>query len=386
MKIRQWLLAAGTLATVGCALPPNLAADLGPPRGGTAVRALAPQPPPPPGRGAGGTGPIQRTAATEGPIAGGVLTARVVARVNGQPILFEELVNAASWRLDEIRGQVPQEHWAELEAHVYKAELEELINRELLMQDALTRVPASALEKVKEAGSKEFDKSLRKQREQLKLKSDDELRRYYETKGQSLAEMRRQFERGFVAQEYMRNLIMDKIDNIDREDMLEYYRKHPDLFNKPETFNWQHIFVDVDRFASREAARQHAQNVHRQVQQIKRAEEFAALAEQHSHGTSKYRKGEGDGNRRGIIRPTELEPYLVKLQNGQVGPLIETERGYHIFRLVEHNPGGKVPFATACIEIKQRIKNERGSEEVKRITKELRAKALIENQLHLYVK
>jgi parvulin-like peptidyl-prolyl isomerase len=190
--------------------------------------------------------------------------------------------------------------------------------------------------------------------------------------------MRRQFERSYVAMEYVRSLIKTKIDAIDRTDLLEYYRKNPKEFDRPETVKWQHIFLDVDRFPNPTAARAKAESLLAQVQSLKRDEDFAALAEEHSHGPSRYRKGEGEGTRRGQIRPPEVEQLVWSLKPGQAGPIVETSRGFHIVRVIEHQPGGRVPFEVACPDIRRKLQNQMGQDEYKRLVKELRAKAHIE--------
>jgi parvulin-like peptidyl-prolyl isomerase len=312
----------------------------------------------------------------------GQTVATVVARVNGQPILREELYNAASWKLEELRPRVPPGQWAEVEAEVLRSELELLIDRELLLQDANSRVRPKVLDKVAEAASKEFDSLLKKQKAQLGLRSDEELRIYLEKRGNSVEEMRRQHIRAFLAMEYVRSLIRDKLDQISRQDLLDYYRDHPEEFEKPERVVWQHIYVDRYVYSSEEEARQVAESVHARARQMT-TEEFAALAEDPNinRSPSRLRKGQGEGNQRGQISPPEVQDVLFRLRAGEVGPLIATDKGFHIVRVVEYTPGGKIPFERACSDIRKRLQNQLGQQEYKRILEELRSKAHIENYL-----
>lgn len=308
--------------------------------------------------------------------------ASVVARVNGQPILREELYNAASWRLEELRPRVPPGQWSEVEAEILRQELEQLIDRELLLQDANSRVRPKVLEKVAESASKDFDSLLKKQKAQLGLKSDEELQAYLEKRGNSVEEMRRQHVRGYIAMEYVRSMIRDKLDQISREDLIDYYRQNPKEFEKPERVVWQHIFVDRYVFSTEEEARETAQRVHAQALSMT-TEQFAALAEDPNinRSPSRLRRGEGEGNERGQISPKEVEDVLFRLRPGQVGPLLETEKGFHIVRVVDYTPGGKISFERACPDIRKRLQNRIGQQEYKRILEELRSKAVIENSL-----
>jgi len=367
-----------TILLLGCGWDrTGLAADkLLPTSGSSSSEQFRSQSPPAPP-----TEPVQTVSLPER-TPGGQTLATVMARVNGQPILREEVLNSASWRLEELRPRVPPAKWAEVEAEIIKSELEQIIDRELLLQDASSRVRPKVMEKVADSASREFDGLLKKQKSQLNLKSDEELRAYLEKRGNSIEEMRRQHIRAYTAMEYIRSLIRDKLDQISREDLLDYYRENPKEFDKPERVTWQHIFVDRYIFSSEEEARAQAQMVHARARNMT-TEQFAELAEDPNinRSPSRLRKGEGEGNERGQIRPADVEEALFKLNSGEVGPLIETPTGYHIIRVIDHVPGGKIPFERACPDIRRRLQNKIGQIEYKRVVEELRAKAHIENSL-----
>lgn len=307
-----------------------------------------------------------------------VAPARVMARVNGQPILVEEVRGVAADYLMMIHQQAPQAQWAKLEAEVIGKALNEMIDRELLIQDAEKRVPKRQLEKVEEVADKEFESDLRKRKFKAGIKSDEEFRQRLEKQGQMLPEMRRQFRRDFVSIEFLKNLVMDKINSIDRADMLDYYKKNAKEFEKKETVVWQYIFIDADRFATQIAARVHAESVLAKVQAIRRDDEFAALALAYSHEPAKdYRKGAGEGSARGEIRPADVEDVVFRLLPGQ-SFLMDTPRGFHIVRVVDHQPGGKRSFEQVSLQIRDMLRNKIFAEERKRILDELRSKATIE--------
>jgi parvulin-like peptidyl-prolyl isomerase len=313
------------------------------------------------------------------PEAEGRITASVLARVNGQPILAEEVQSAASGQLLEVRDKIPQSQWAAAQAEIMKFQLDRIIERELILQDATARIPPRTMEKVKEAAQKEFDNMLKARKKQLKVKSDEEMRAFLDKHGIVLEDERRQHERSFIATEYVRARIRDKIESIEREQVLEYYQKNPKEFDRPERVVWQHIFIDVDRFRTPAAARQHAEMVLAKVKAIQKAEEFGPLAEQYSHGPSRYRNGEGEGQERGQIRPVDLEALVFTLKPGQTSALVETPNGFHIARVAEHHKGGKVPLEQAYPDIRKKLQGQIGQAEYAKFIKELRAKAYIEN-------
>lgn len=307
----------------------------------------------------------------------GIAAAKVMARVNGLPVLADEVYNAAGSALRQAQ-QMPAAQRLQFEHELIKAHLDDIINRELLLQDAEKRVPRKQLDKVREIADKEFDSELRTQRFKAGIKSDEELRIYLEKQGLSLSEMRRQRQRQFVALEYLKNLVADRINDISPFDCLEYYRKNPKEFEKQESVVWQHIFIDADRFPTLIAAKLQAEMVERQVRAIHRNEEFETLAVTYSHHPAKdYRKGAGEGSVRGEIRPPELESVVFHLAPGQTS-LVDTQRGFHIVRVVDRQPGGKIPFERVSKDIETKLKNKLFQDEMKRVIDELRSKATIE--------
>jgi parvulin-like peptidyl-prolyl isomerase len=327
------------------------------------------------------------------PDIGGTITASVIARVNGQPILVEEVMSSAAGRLAEAKMRVPEAQWSQVQAEIIASELENIINREVLLQDATQRVKGRGLDMLREAANKEFEKTLRKRREQLKLKSNEELKALMAKQGLSLDEERRQHERSFVAMEYARNLIRNEVEVIDREMMLDYYRQNPKEFDQPERIAWQWIFVDLDSFAKPDPkdssklipdlaeARRYAEMVHLKLKNVRTKEEFDSLVSQYAHGRSKTNGGQGEGQAHGEIRPTDLENHLFSLKPGQTGPIVETPTGFHLFRVVEHTPASKTTFEDACPEIKRRLQNKIGMAEYQKVLKELRARAHIETAI-----
>ena len=342
-----------------------------------AVRSQSPPQPPSPARNAGTVEPASASSGTVSRV-----TARVLARVNGQPILAEEVLNAASLRLAAARKQVPPAQWDQVREQILQSELEELINRELLLQDAEARIRPEMLAKVREVARKEFEKKLRAQRKQLGLRSDEEMRAYLERQGQSIEEMRRQYERSVLSMEYVRNLIRDRLENINRGDMLEYYRTHSKEFETPARVVWQHIFVDKEVFDTVADARRKAEEVHRRAKTMT-TEEFAEMARDitANQGPSRTRNGLGEGNLRGEIYPRELEDVLFRTKPGQVAPIVETKRGFHIVRVIERTDGKKQSFEEACPEIRRKLQAEIGRREYERIIRKLRRDAYIENGL-----
>ncbi|MCS7167538.1 MAG: peptidylprolyl isomerase [Gemmatales bacterium] len=320
----------------------------------------------------------------------------VLVRVNGEPILEEEVRSLARWMLEEyLQRHRPASFNDEAERLAIEAEvsrrlhevLEQLIDRELLYQEAEKRVPPRGMELVRKAAQQEIERQLLRRRQQMGFRTEDELREYLAQHRISLPTLRRQIERNLIAEEYLRTLIRPKFEQIDRRQLWDYYQRHLDKFHRPEHVEWQYIFISAREGARHlqpgeppdpAKARAHAEFVYALAQQTKTAEEFSRLAEQYTDGPS--RNGQGEGHDLNTIRPVEIAQLVWKTPPGQVGPLVAAPdgRGYHIFRVHKHEPARTVPFDEACLEIRRQLQNEIFLAERERILRELRAKAHIE--------
>jgi parvulin-like peptidyl-prolyl isomerase len=307
----------------------------------------------------------------------GRVGARIRASVNGAAILDDEVRDAAAPLLYETLSLSEPERSAKQKEILDKV-INRLVERELILQEAFTLLGKKEqfLAKIKGAAAKEFDKSVRAMKKRYNLKNDEELKAALQSQGLSLAGIRRQVEREFIATTYMQNRIFTSLDRVTPEQILTYYQQHPSEFEVPDSVKWQDIFIDAGRFPDRAVARQFAEDV---AAKARAGEDFQKLALKYDNGDSSYRNGEGLGQRRGEIKPPEAEPVLFNLKDGQVGPLVELGNGYHVVRLVKREYAGQMPFDEKTqTAIKNKLTAQIWEREYKRIVAELRRKATVE--------
>ncbi len=305
----------------------------------------------------------------------GEIAAQIRATVYGVAILDEE-VREAVYPYLMVTTALPEPERSRLRKEAFEKELQQLIEREVVLHSALARLKdrPQVVEKLKEAAGKEFDRKIRKLRENAHIKTDEEFKAFLRVQGLSLEGLRRQVERNFMAMEYMKNLIVPNIDRISFEQIAEYYQQHPEEFQIADSATWQDIFIDAGKFPSREAALQFAEQL---VAKARAGEDFLKLSAQYDKGGSyEYRKGEGVGRRRGEIRPAEAEPILFQMRDGQIGPLVPLTNGFHVIRLVKRERAGLKPFDEKTqAAIKSKLQNEVWEREQKRILADLKREA-----------
>ena len=310
------------------------------------------------------------------------VAARVRAKVNGVPILDEE-VEATSYQFLIYLRQLPEPEYLRKKREVEKTMLEQLIDRELLLQDAETRLKKAGpkvMERFRKDAVKEFDRRwVRQMKAGNHIKSDAELKELLTKQGLSLPMIRRQWVRQFMSTEYMRQRIKPYVERPSHEHMLEYYEQHPSEFKVEDAVEWQDLFISTQNrnYKNPAEARKLAEEL---VRKLRNGADFVALCERYDDGLSRDKGAKGDGSRRGEIRPEELEGYLFRMRDGEVGPIVEIGSGFHVFRLLKRDYAGFKPFADLDVQrtIRNKLRGEASARESKKMIADLRRRAVIE--------
>jgi peptidyl-prolyl cis-trans isomerase SurA len=291
----------------------------------------------------------------------------VRARVNGVPILDSEVTEARLMMPNLDRDKI----------------LEQLIDRELLVKDAETKLrkvnKMDVIDKVKEFAKKDFQKWIRANKAQFK--TDEEFKAYLLASGTSYEGQLRFRERMYIADEYMRSNIGRWLEHATgREELYDYYTTHPEEFTRVDSVQWMDIFIDASKQPNRKKARERAEEV---AALARRGDDFRTLCMQYDDGVASQKKGTlagmGDGTKRDNIRPTEAARILFSLRDGEVGNIIELPTGFHVVKLIKRENAGLAPFDEKAQQaIREKLRNEVFVRESKRFVEDLRNKSNIE--------
>jgi hypothetical protein len=135
---------------------------------------------------------------------------RVAARVNGEAILAESVYAAVYLSLPDARAMGPTDRFRRIEAAWGKT-LDRVIDREVLLQAAFAALDArnpKEVEKLRQAAADAFDRRwLKAAKEGAGVKDDEEFSAFLRAQGTSLAAVRCQWERDFMAEQYLRSRI-----------------------------------------------------------------------------------------------------------------------------------------------------------------------------------
>ena len=152
------------------------------------------------------------------------------------------------------------------QAAVFKETLDQIVEREVVLQVAFERLRKNAgeksVDKLKEVADKEFDKQwVQPIMSGNKIKTEAEFKAAMREMNVSLEMMKRQWTRNFMAMEFMRQTVFAKTEVIGHPQMEDYYTKHPDEFQIPDSVVWEDIFVAEGLHPPRAAARQRAEAI-----------------------------------------------------------------------------------------------------------------------------
>jgi parvulin-like peptidyl-prolyl isomerase len=346
-------------------LPPMPVATTGPTRGQMPERPAVP------------TAPVTQTSASIGRT-DPQLAVRIRAHVNGLPIMDDEIREAMVMHMGEL-AQMPDSRRAAAFQEMTTREIDRLIERELILQDAFTKIKEikkpQLIEELKREAAKEADKRLKDIKKATKTTTDEEFTAFLKQQGLSAEGLRRQTERNFMMTEYIRNVIYPSIQRISLQHVRDFYEENPQLFEVPDRVKWLDIFVDASRFPDVATARQHAEKL---AERARNGEDFAALVKQFDHGDSSLRSGVGIGQKRGEIQPMVAEATLFSLKAGEVGPIIDMGFGFHVVKVVERDVAGREPFDEKCqLKAKKMLGSQIAEREYNRIVADLKRTATI---------
>lgn len=306
--------------------------------------------------------------APAGPVAAKIID-RIVAVVNDEIILLSEVEQVAAPVLRQIEALPDPVLRAQQRDKQLRAALDDLVGQRLITQEAARRKLTVDPEDVQA------------RIDQIKSQNgwdDEQLRRYLELQGMSLATLREQVRDQILRSEVIRGVLGDRLQINDR-DVRDHYRNKYGRAGEVE-LEAAHILLPVDDDATPAedaAQRQLAQEL---LERAKAGEDFAELARKYSKGPAAENGGYLGSFRRGSLDPV-LEEALFSLPAGGVGGPVRTRFGWHVLKAVSREQVPPPPFEQVADTLRRELMEQRMQKEVGRWVEELKRKAFIEVRL-----
>jgi peptidyl-prolyl cis-trans isomerase C len=290
----------------------------------------------------------------------------VAARVNGKEIAAKMVASIVEPALQA--GRVPPDQ----RAAAYRQALDQLVMRELVMQEAQARkiAPDEA------AVEREYNQA------RAQFKTPQEWARFLSSSGFDETGFRtelrsRQMVDAFVRQETEKHPPAAVSD----ADAKAFYDQNPTLFDSGERVRASHILIRVPEGAAPGVKKAKRAQAEAALARVRKGDDFAAMAREVSEDP-------GSGPRGGDLGPfgkgqmvPPFEQAAFALQAGQVSGLVESPFGYHIIKVHERMPASKVPFETVKGRIRDHLAQTQRDKAVNDLVQGLKAKAKIETYL-----
>ena len=266
--------------------------------------------------------------------------AELAVEVDGAKMTKAQLDVELQKKLGMIKGQVPAEQLDTAITEIRKALVDEFVMRNLINKEiAAKKVTAS---------EKEISTVLEQMKTQLPagVTIDDLVKK-------------KQIDLGKIREEIGMNVKVNKL--IDQEpggkvkitdkETADFYEKNKDKFTKPESVQARHILVskapgDTEKVQAEKKAK--AEELRKK---LLGGADFADLAAKNSDCPSKQSGGDlGTFGRGQMVKP--FEDAAFSQEKNAIGPVVETDFGFHIVQVVDHQPAQVMKLDG---ETKQRI-------------------------------
>ncbi len=292
----------------------------------------------------------------------------IVAMVNGTKIDLEAFDQA----MDDLkmRHVTTGRKGVDYDSLAVKAEvLESLINQELLFQEA-KRGGFSVKEET-------VDAQLEKVRQQYG--SEAAFREALAAVGQSEDEVRQQLRRYLMIQELVHERLYQQA-TVSEETLRAYYEGHPDLFRQPANVLASHILIRIRPDAGEEEKQAARSDLEALRLRLEGGEDFLTAAAEFTKRRANAEGGDLELVMRGQM-PRAFEDAAFTLEPESLSPVVETEKGFYLIKVIDNTPETIIPFEKVREELKKRLTQEKVEQDLRGYVAQLRERATIKRYL-----
>lgn len=301
-----------------------------------------------------GSKPAQGAAA-RATFAEGKLAGSIVARVDDRVVLLEEVMGPIRGKLEEAAKQMPREQYRQMEWEVLRQRTEGMVQRLVVLKELESRIPnPAAIDNVRRAINKDFEKNLLQTARQAGLRSKEELLAQLAKEGSSLEEQRKEFVDNILMQQYLGQLIRPEVKEPSREELVRYYQEHLKDFSTDKGVEWKHIQA---RYGNDTASAE--EKIRSAMSYLQQGADFAEVAKNLSDGPTASLGGQWTLTSPGSYADDKVDAALFSIPIGSVSNVIAGDTAFHIVKVDKRSEGGAKPFAEVQEEIRKQISRER---------------------------
>ena len=268
----------------------------------------------------------------------------VVAEVNGVVITYGELLEEIDVSIRELKKTYSGEDLARRTNVLLLTTLNRKKNDILLLTEAEGLLTDRAAAEVQQRVSKHIRELTAKYGSLKALKEN------LSQQGETIEDEKQKFRKQALINAVLHEHVYSKI-TVSPEEMLRYYDENRDEFKRGRVTRIVHILIPARTPESRDSARAAAGECHRRIRE---GADVTEVARKHSKGPHANKGGIWETVKPGTLRP-EVDFYVFALAEGELSPIIETDMGYHIVKVLESRDPRVLTFEEAQEEIYKKI-------------------------------
>ncbi|MBI5237019.1 MAG: peptidylprolyl isomerase [Deltaproteobacteria bacterium] len=251
-------------------------------------------------------------------------------------------------------------------ASVQMEVLESMIRREILYQES------------RKSGIKPDENAVNKEIKTLRQQFSNETEYKNELGRMNITEemLRSRIERSSSVQQYVERQFAAKI-TVKDNDMVTYYESHLDLFKQPLQTCVSHILIQTDPKWEKSRKQEARRKTEQILKNVKKGQDFAALAREQSDGPTRTNGGDIGCVKMGQL-DKQFEGTVFALKPGETTDIIETDYGFHLFKVTDKKPETVLAYENVKEKIRQFLREEKAKQEADLQAKTLREKAAVE--------
>jgi peptidyl-prolyl cis-trans isomerase C len=248
----------------------------------------------------------------------------IAVEVDGEKLKMSKLDTDIQKQLETIKGKIPAESLENAKAEIRRGLIDEFVVRTLMNREITKRKVT--------ADDKEITEILESLKAQLPTgMTIDEFQKKNKIDAAKMKE-----EIGLNIR--MNKLIMAELGGkvkITDQEIVDFYKQNQDKFKQPESVHARHILVakapeDTDKIKTGKKTK-----VEELRKQLVNGADFADVAAKNSDCPSKQNGGDlGTFSRGQLVKPFEDAAFSQK--KNAIGPVVETDFGFHIIQVLEH--------------------------------------------------
>ena len=284
-----------------------------------------------------------------------------VAVVNGAPIEKGEFDGEVFLIQKTVLG-MGKPLSCEQVSSIRREVLESMIRRELLYQAA------------RKSGIKSDENAINKDINSLKqqFSGETEYKNELSRRGINEEVLRARMVRNSLVQKYVDKEFTGKVNVIDKE-IQDYYQKNIDLFKQPFQMRISHIFIQSDPKGGDSRKKELRGKAEKILKNLKDDQDFAALAKEYSDGPTRTNGGDLGYLRKGQLEK-QFESKIFALKKGEITDVIETDYGFHIFKVTDIKPETMLAYENVKEKVKKFLVDEKIKQEADNYARKLREK------------